>query len=395
MNRRLQHPILRIFRKELYRFLTDRRILVAILLPGILIYAIYSLMGGAFAEGLTETASELTVAAYGEPSEVLPSLIDSYNAASETESLRLVDGGEDLDWLKSALSDGTVDLIVCLPSGFDAVTAPGTAVPEIRLYYDSSSAGSQVAFSTVTALLEAYESSLSNCFDVNRTQDTYDLASPEAISTQIFSMMMPMLLIMLLFSGCMTATPESIAGEKERGTVATLLITPMKRWHLAVGKVLGSAVTALLSAVSSFVGVMLSLPKLIGEETVSGAVYGTREYLLILAVMLSSVLLFVSIVSVLSALSSGVKEANTMLLPVMILVMGVGLLGMLGLNLPDSPLMYLIPIYGSVSSLSAIFACSITPTAILLTVASCLVCAALLILLLARMLSSERVMFKH
>jgi sodium transport system permease protein len=183
--------------------------------------------------------------------------------------------------------------------------------------------------------------------------------------------------------------------DTERGTVATLLITPMKRSHLAVGKVIGSSVTALLSGLSSFVGVMLSLPKLMGEEIVEGASYGATDYLLILAVMLSAVLLFVSIISVLSALASSVKEASTMLLPVMILVMGVGVSGMFTGSLPTTPALYLIPIYGSVAALSSIFSYAVEPLSILLAVLSSLVSAVGLTVLLARMFASERVMFRR
>ena len=43
----------------------------------------------------------------------------------------------------------------------------------------------------------------------------------------------------------MAVAPESIVGEKERGTIATLLVTPMKRSELAVGKVLSLSVIGL------------------------------------------------------------------------------------------------------------------------------------------------------
>lgn len=73
--------------------------------------------------------------------------------------------------------------------------------------------------------------------------------------------MLPMLLMLFLFSGCMAVAPESIAGEKERGTIATLLVTPMKRSDLAIGKILALALIALLSGISSALGTVLALPQ--------------------------------------------------------------------------------------------------------------------------------------
>ena len=40
----------------------------------------------------------------------------------------------------------------------------------------------------------------------------------------------------------MSVAPESIAGEKDRGTIATLLVTPLKRTHLAIGKIISLAI---------------------------------------------------------------------------------------------------------------------------------------------------------
>lgn len=87
------------------------------------------------------------------------------------------------------------------------------------------------------ALLDGYESSLSNKFDINSGSGSYDLATDADTAGTFLSSMMPMLLMIFLFSGCMSTAPESIAGEKERGTIATLLITPLRRRDLALGKI--------------------------------------------------------------------------------------------------------------------------------------------------------------
>jgi ABC-type Na+ efflux pump permease subunit len=61
-------------------------------------------------------------------------------------------------------------------------------------------------------------------------------------------MILPFLILSFLFSGCLAVTPESIAGEKERGTIATLLVTPIKRRELAIGKIISLSILATLAA---------------------------------------------------------------------------------------------------------------------------------------------------
>ena len=120
----------------------------------------------------------------------------------------------------------------------------------------------------------------------------------------------------------MAVAPESIAGEKERGSIATLLVTPVRRSELAIGKIVSLSVAALLSGLSSFAGTMLSMPKLMGlsSDQLSAAAYGVREYALLLAVVLSTVLLVIALISIISAAARSVKEAGTTVSPLMLLV---------------------------------------------------------------------------
>ena len=87
MKKKRNHPVLRIIRKELYRFLTDKKILVSILLPGVLIFALYSLMGDALLSGFgAEERGELTVAAVGDGA-VLESLAEAHAAVGGAPTL--------------------------------------------------------------------------------------------------------------------------------------------------------------------------------------------------------------------------------------------------------------------------------------------------------------------
>ena len=207
-------------------------------------------------------------------------------------------------------------------------------------------------------------------------------------------MMLPMLLMIFLFSGCMAVAPEAIAGEKERGTIATLLITPVSRSQIALGKIMALSVIALLSAASSAIGTILSLPKLMGGAgSISGSLYSAGDYLLLAAVIASTVLLLVALISIVSAFAKTMKEAQTLVMPLMLVVMFLGITAMFGNGASNNSAVYLIPLYNSVQSMVSILTFDISALHLLLTVGSNLVYALLGALVLTRMFRSEKIIF--
>ena len=240
--------------------------------------------------------------------------------------------------------------------------------------------------------MDQFETSLVNKFDINRGQTNYDLADEQDLAGMTFAMMMPMLIMMFLFSGCMAVAPESIAGEKERGTIATILVTPLKRSELALGKIFSLSIIALLSGLSSTVGVLLSLPKLMGGMEIDAGVYGITEYGLLGIIVLSSVLLLIALISIISAYAKSIKEAQTLIMPLMIVVLMVGVSAMFG-TMQENSFLYLIPIYGSVQSMGSIFLFQVNTVNLLITVISNFIYTALLIVVLTKMFNSERIIF--
>jgi ABC-type Na+ efflux pump, permease component len=236
---------------------------------------------------------------------------------------------------------------------------------------------------------------MSNKFDINNAAGSYDLATARDATGSVFAMLLPMMLIMFMFSGCMAVAPESIAGEKERGTIATILVTPIKRSELAIGKIISLSVIAFLSGISSALGTFISIPKLMQMEGVemSISIYGINEYLALGLIILSTVLLIISLISIISAFSKTVKEATALLTPVMILVMLVGVTAMFGGGAPAEYYKYFIPIYNSVQCLSALLSFNFVSTHIIITVVSNVVYACIGGFVLTRMFNSEKIIF--
>ncbi len=388
----MRNGVLTIMKKELDRFFGDRRMVFSILMPGILIYVMYCFMGVAMGDafGVDEDYTP-TVRAAGLPAS-MEALLQQTGFA--------VTAGEDEAAAREAVAAQTLDLLLVFPEDFDRITADyevssGLPAPNVEIYYNSAATSSAMAYQAVTGLLDAYEDQMVNKFDVNAGGGAYDLATVEDTAGSIFSMMMPLLLMMFLYSGCAAVAPESIAGEKERGTIATMLITPIRRSHIALGKILALAVIAMISAASSTVGTILSLPKMMGglTDTVNAAIYGVREYLLLAAVILSTVLVMVTIISLLSAFAKTIKEAQTYAVPFMLLVMLLGISGMFGSSGEQRLWTYCIPLYNSVQCMTGIFSFSVLPAGVAVSLGVNAAVTLAGVLVLARMFNSERIIF--
>lgn len=392
-----QNGILAIMRKELARFFSDKRMVVSILLPGVLIYVMYSFMGQAMGS------------LYGVEEDYVPTvqvvhLPDSVVGLVETGgglNLLEVDASAVAE-AQSSVTDQTLDLLAVFPEDFDKAVAAytpsgGQPAPNVELYYNAASTTSQSAYMLLTSLLDGYEAQLANKFDINAGDKIYDLATEEDTAGTYFASLMPLLLMIFLYSGCVAVAPESIAGEKERGTIATMLITPIRRGDIAIGKILALALIALLSGASSAIGTVLALPKLMGaaSDGLSANIYGVQDYLLLAAVILSTVVLLVTLISILSAFAKTVKEAQAYVMPLMILVMVLGVTAMFGGGAKTELWYYLIPLYNSVQCMVGVFSFSTVMAGVATALAANVIYTVLGVFVLARMFNSEKIVFSR
>ena len=391
----MKSDLITIIKKEFARFFGDKRMVMTALIPGVMIYAMYSFMGSGMSQ-------------MHEPEENYIFEINVVNMPQTMAFLEEIQGvdltkveAKDADAVKDAIREDEADVLVVFPEDFDMqmltydVTTATTPAPNIEIYYNSASTESSSAYSMVKETLNGFEQALANKFDICQGETKYDLASDEDVSAMFISMMMPMLILMMLFSGCLSVSAEAIAGEKERGTIATLLVTPMKRRDLALGKMISLSTFGLLSGLSSFTGIMLSLPKLMDGSGLDNVKFGYTvvDYVVLFIVIITTTLLIVGMISVISAYAKSVKEATTMASPLMIVASLVGVMNMMSNGMPEELYWYLIPIYNTVQCISGVFSMDYQMIPVILTCSANVVYAGILAVVLTKMFGSERIMY--
>ena len=391
----MKNNIYTIFRKEMARFFKDKRlVLTTIILPGLMIFIMYTFMGNMMRNQFgVDTDYVAKVYVKNLPESISPRLEGSQFEVKKVEG--------DIGESKKLVADKDIDLAINFPENFDKEvaeykTGEGEA-PQIEIFYNSANEESQASYKKVYDILDKYETELSNKFDVNANEKTsYDLANKEDMTGKLFGSLLPMLLIIFIWSGCMSVAPESIAGEKERGTIATLLVTPMSRQALALGKILALSIIAFLSGVSSFVGTFASLPAMYQgmESGVNTAFYGAKDFAYLFIIIISTTILMVAVISVLSAFAKSVKEATTLISPLMVVIMVMTFLPMFSKGDSETPItLFLLPIYNSILCMNKIFTFSYSNIDVLIAVAANIVYTGVLVLVLTKMFDSEKIMF--
>ncbi|SET59732.1 ABC transporter permease [[Clostridium] polysaccharolyticum] len=389
----MKSKVMTVVKKEFSRFFGDPRMVFStLILPALMIYVLYSFMG----DGLM---NQFTVAEDYVSKVYIVNMPDSLKPAFDEMSLD-IQKEKDLDKMKEDVQGKEADLLAVFPKDFDAQVAAydnltsSSCAPEVQLYYNSADTESSNMYTAVEEVLVQYEGSICNKFDINSGEQKYDLATDKDSTGMFFSTILPMLLLVFIFSGCMAIAPESIAGEKERGTIAKLLVSPTKRSDIALGKIISLSVLGLLCGTSSFIGTLLSMPKLMqGEASMSASVYEVKDYLVLLCVIFSTVLIIVGILSIVSAFAKTVKEATTYISPIMVVIILVGITSMFGNGTPKAHYFFLIPVYNSVQCMSGIFGFTYSMANVGITIGANLVVTAVLCFILSKMFNSEKVMF--
>jgi sodium transport system permease protein len=386
-----------IFRKEFYRVISDRRLIfTAILLPGLAIYLMYSFMGDALG-GELEDVQNHEVIVYVEN---MPAEFENFVIAADTNVVFEDYQVSEHDQLKDEILNGNIDLIIRFPENFVA-EIENQDIPDVLTYYNPGEKYSSFAYDSFSGLLNAYKQAKAyalfgdaySIFTLDTDNAEHIIVNEDKATGQGFAMLLPMLIIMFLFSGAMSIGPDSIAGEKERGTIATLLITPVKRSEIAIGKVLSLSVISLFSATSSFVGIVFSLPKLMQSDGMSIDIYGASDFIMLFSVLLATVLVIVGIISVISAYAKTIKEASMLILPFYFGTIVLGMSTMFGGEAASSVWVYMTPLYSSINIIISILTFEVVAVNFFATIVSSLVYVSILIFVLNKLFQSEKIMF--
>ncbi|HUJ33010.1 MAG TPA: ABC transporter permease [Candidatus Acidoferrum sp.] len=329
------HNALIVFRKELRDMLRDKRTIRSmIIIPVIAFPLLFLVVGWAaskFAGQATKEASTIMVQG-GDDS---PQVLDALRSASD---IQIVPYQPDA---RQEVSDKKIRAAVEIPEGFQASVSGGHA-EQVAIDYFADDMKSELAKERLQKFFDDYRDRLAREALAARglspgllepfSVKTANVAAPSKVGAAIFGGWIPYMIIILSFTGAMYPAMDLTAGEKERGTMETILSSPVARTDLVIGKflmvVLASVVTSILSLIS--MGVSFAWSKrafLRGSEIQMSidpsAVAAVVVLLLPLAVLFAAVLLAVAL------LAKSYREAQTYVSPLVFVVIMPAVIGVM------------------------------------------------------------------
>lgn len=396
-----------ILSKELKRVFGDKKMVFSLfILPIILIAGIYGMMFFLVDKqksSINEHVSEVFV-------QNMPDNFSELMSKHTECNINVIPAGESADTYKDKLLDGTYDLVVVFPENFyenfknaDA----GSALPDIKTFYNPSENNSGEARTRFTeTYLEEYKQILlkerfgsldyAMVFSVDADNPDMIVQDKDKATGKILGSIIPYLITIIIFAGAMGLGVDTIAGEKERGTIANLLISPIKRVDIIMGKIVSLAIVSVLSAgvyVISFIGSAVFLTKKSGMgEMVNGLSlnFTTVQIIQFVVLLLGLVLLYVGIIGFVSLLAKNVKEAQSFIMPVYIIVMFAGMITMYSGDVTSGS--YMIPVYNTSAAFKGIFERTITMNQYLTSTIITYVFAGVMVCLMAKAMNSEKIM---
>ena len=322
-----------VYRKELTDSLRDRRTLVSMIVVPILLMPLLTIGMGVLSAKLIGKAQEeipSVMIVGGEDSPVVHAALQKF------DGVNIVPYSADY---KDEISNKQLRAAVEIPAGFDAKLAAGEPMT-VKIYMYEGEIKSGFAVQKLQKFFDDMrDAAVRNRLDARHLPESLikpfdikqeNVAPPEKVSGALLGGFVPYFVILLSLTGAMYPAMDLTAGEKERGTIETILCSPVSRTHLVLGKFLlvltASVVTALLSVSSMAVsfGVarrfLLSMSKKSDAEQILQITISVKSVMLVFFMVLPLAVLFSAALLAIALFAKSYKEAQSYISPLMIVV---------------------------------------------------------------------------
>jgi len=323
-----------VFRKELRDMLRDKRTIRSmIIIPVVAFPALFLIVGWTMAKLSGEANKEASIVMVhgGDDS---PKVLEALRGA---EGIQVVPYQADA---RQKISDNKIRVLIEIPEGFDS-SVSGSHPQKVVIDYFQGDMKSESARDRVQKFFDDYRESLARAALAARglpisllepfTVDAQNVAPPSKVGGAILGGWIPYMIIILCFTGAMYPAMDLTAGEKERGTMETILTSPVSRTDLVIGKflmvVLASVVTAILSLVSMGISFAWSKKTFLHGADVPQMSIDPSAVAAVMFLLLPVAVLFASVLLAVALLAKSYREAQTYVSPLVFVVIMPAIIG--------------------------------------------------------------------
>jgi len=421
--------------KELREILRDRRTIITLVFMPLLVYPLLNMIFQKFLVTSLQSASEVVVYV-GVESELEGHTLLEYLSAGEkillqqgeiapptrgdnaTNGLALPNMAAEpvvevrpVSGLRSQVAEGMIDVGVKILTSDNAPPADESSLRQpfrCELIYREesqlSATGVRFVEKRLNAINDQFVREVMAIPVVRQTLPTFGFRPelPTKItrstvrqsgSTFSLTTVVPLILILMTITGAVYPAIDLTAGERERGTMETLMAAPVPRLGLLIAKYVAVLIVALFTATANLVAMTVTLiatglgPMLFGDEGLSPILVSEVFALLILfAAFFSAILL------ALTSFARSFKEAQAYLIPVMLLALAPGIMSLMP-ELKFNGLLAITPLVNVVLLARDIFESNVDPMLATVAVLSTILYAIAALTLAARVFGTDAILY--
>lgn len=275
---------------------------------------------------------------------------------------------------------------------------------DYNIYINSQTEDGSIVLMYLTSYLDSYNTYLGqnylleNNIDINKVYNNIKYTTNELKGESIFAsevvLMAVTFTIMAITLSAIYASTDSTAGEKERGTLETILTFPISRKELILGKYFSISISGIITMI---IGILLSVLSLLFVKN-NFSIYNNVVFninitsiILTIIILLFYTLFISGLCITIASFTKTFKEAQSALTPISLITCIPMFLSMLNINLNN--ILNIIPIVNHTIVINDILTNNIDITNIILTIISSCLYIAILIIFISKIYKSEKILF--
>ncbi|MBI1835673.1 MAG: ABC transporter permease [Flavobacteriia bacterium] len=322
--------IFTIFKKELKDTLRDRRTFMTMIVIPVLIFPIVLNLFVGVSEGYNKESAtkKINIGVVASPEnnvidelKNIPSIIGDKKVIRYKDTLSLIN-----DIRKDSLQVG-----IFMNENFEMHLTEKTTAP-VMVYYNATEMGMKDRAEQYMTIIQE-NAKRKRCQELHIDEQKLtpifssyiNVASDKEMIGKLAGGILPYIFIAFGFIGCMYPAIDLFTGEKERGTIETLLTTPVQRWQILFGKMGVVVLSGLLAATCALLGLFLSIEvfKLVEDKELLAIIHSILSPSFIFALftlLFPLTIFFAGVMIPIAIYAKTFKEAQSIITPLNIVM---------------------------------------------------------------------------